>query len=80
MDEPVVYSSQAEPAAASSAEVPPASDAAATETQLALVSEQFDALQGGISAVATMGFFCSVLLALLLGSVLYGHFVRGWRS
>lgn len=52
----------------------------AASQEVVLAQEQFDAFSASIRASVTVGFLTLVLLSFLLGSVLYSHFVRGWRS
>lgn len=69
-----------DPGAESQEQQVPNDAAADAVTDITLVAEQYQGISDGFRAIATMQFLCCVLVALLLGSVLYGHFVRGWRQ
>lgn len=57
----------------------PSAEPAASQ-EVVLAQEQFDIFTASIRASVTVGFVTLVLVSFLLGSVLYSHFVRGWRS
>lgn len=53
---------------------------AASVSEIVLSDAQYQAFSDGIRSLTTVAFVGVVLGALILGTVLYGHFVRGWRS
>lgn len=48
--------------------------------EVIITAEQYDFIAASSRASISLGVLSLVLSALLLGSVLYGHFVRGWRT